>query len=66
MSHERAQQRARRHKADPYRAAKLAPKVWVPPTACGDCGDPELIHRDGRCLRVGCDCTNYHRPEETR
>jgi hypothetical protein len=39
-----------------YAAAQLAPSVPVWRNVCPACDHPMLIHRDGRCLTVGCDC----------
>lgn len=56
MTHETAQQRARRHNADPYRAAQLAPLSPVPPNVCEACKHAVLIHAERGCLYVGCTC----------
>lgn len=59
--HATAAQRARRRQPDPTarkldRRGQIAPAVTVPRNACPDCGHPNLVHRDGVCLTVGCDC----------
>ena len=59
--HKTAQQRqrARSPLARKVDKGNLAPAVSVRPVVC-ECGDPRLIHRDGRqCLTVGCGCTEY-------
>lgn len=61
MTHETAQQRARRHKSNPLRAAQLAPLVYKAAMCAREgCGDPPLIHRNREnCLRNGCTCTEF-------
>lgn len=65
MAHETAQQRARRQKRDPLRAAQIAPSHPVASVVCV-CGDRRLLHRlfgtnvtDSACTAQGCDCTEY-------
>ena len=47
---------------DRLKLAQIAPLCPIQPVQCGrlGCADPRLIHReDGKCLRVGCGCTEY-------
>lgn len=75
VTHETAQQRRRRHKADPYRAQILAPKVEMPklePLVVPDCDAPAglasvYMGRDGKyicrcivCARCGRHTGNSH------
>lgn len=32
---------------------------------CGNCGDPEDFHREGRCIGDGCECTAFVAAPET-
>lgn len=70
MAHESAQQRYRRQKRDPFRAAQIAPKQHVEPVRCR-CSHARLLHQhahtavgescvnEGCCLSFGCECTEY-------
>jgi len=69
MAHWTAQQRYRKAKRDPYRAAQIAPSHPMPAVKC-TCGHARLMHdepalaRQSRgCLSYGCDCTEYAEPE---
>lgn len=64
IRHETAQQRYRRQRRDPYRAAQIAPSYDVPPVKCL-CSHARLMHDDaGRCLSRACGCAQYR--EDTR
>lgn len=55
MTHETAQQRRRRHKADPYRKSVLGAVPPIPHNVCPDCNHAVLMHDGSRCLFVaGC------------
>lgn len=68
MTHETAQQRYRRLKADKLRRAQIAPVHTVEPVRCArdGCQHARLMHDVSafqisvpRCLAYGCGCTEY-------
>ena len=48
-----------RKKRDPLKAAQIAPVQRIQPVLCVTCEHPRLIHGAEKCLRVGCECTEY-------
>lgn len=62
MTHETAQQRRRRHKADPFDKQQAAPRVEPPSGVFCRCGDQQLVH-DPHCLVRSCGCMEF-RPRD--